>query len=169
MMLPSSTYSSNEHNEIYLAGGCLWGVQEFIRYVPGVLWTEAGRVNGTSRTTQGEYDGYAECVRVLFSLKKISVFDLLNCFFEIIDPYSLNQQGKDIGKKYRTGIYSENEWHLQEARRYIQTYLDVEKVCIEVLPLSNYIRSEDEHQDRLYRFPDDSCHIPKKLLHKYKN
>ena len=104
-----------------------------------------------------------------FSLKKISLFDLLNCFFEIIDPYSLNQQGKDIGRKYRTGIYSENKWHLQEARNYIQTYLDVEKVVVEVQPLSNYIRSDDEHQDRLSRFPDDSSHIPKKLLHKYKN
>ena len=92
----------------------------------------------------------------------------MSCYFENIDPYSLNQQGTDIGKKYRTGIYSENKWHLQEARRYIHTYLDIEKVCIEVLPLSNYIRSEDEHQDRLYRFPGDSCHIPKKLLHKYK-
>ena len=54
----------NNNQEIYLAGGCLWGVQEFFRYIPGVISTEAGRANGSSQSIDGAYDGYAECVRI---------------------------------------------------------------------------------------------------------
>jgi peptide-methionine (S)-S-oxide reductase len=88
--------------EIYFAGGCLWGVQEFVRHLPGVIQTEAGRANGTSSSTKGEYDGYAECVRTVFDPAKVTLGRLLEYLFEIIDPYSINQQGPDIGEKYRT-------------------------------------------------------------------
>ena len=91
--------------------------------------------------------------------------------FEIIDPYSIDRQGPDIGKKYRTGIYSLNEEHLLEARQFIESEQSSEKsrpISVEVLPLSNYLKSADEHQDRLQRFPDDVCHLPKKLLYKYR-
>ena len=100
--------------EIYLAGGCLWGVQEFIRHLPGVIETEAGRANGTSQTIHGEYDGYVECVRTLFDQNQLTIGRLLEYLFEIIDPYSINQQGPDIGEKYRTGIYSHSEKQLLE-------------------------------------------------------
>jgi len=63
--------------EIYLAGGCLWGVQEFVRHLPGVIQTEAGRANGTSSSTKGEYDGYAACVRTVFDPAKVTVGQLL--------------------------------------------------------------------------------------------
>ena len=91
--------------EIFFAGGCLWGVQEFLRHLPGVASTEAGRANGSANIKQGEYDGYAECVRTLFHPDRVSVKQLMSYFFEIIDPYSLNQQGADRGEKYRTGVY----------------------------------------------------------------
>ena len=92
--------------EIFLAGGCLWGVQEFLRHLPGVASTEAGRANGsTTNSNSVDYDGYAECVRTLFDPSKVSVEQLMGYFFEIIDPYSLNRQGADRGKKYRTGVY----------------------------------------------------------------
>lgn len=71
--------------EIYLAGGCLWGVQEFVRHLPGVIATKAGRANGSTDTTQSPYDGYAECVRTQFDPEKVSVETLLGYFFEIID------------------------------------------------------------------------------------
>jgi peptide-methionine (S)-S-oxide reductase len=83
---------------IYLAGGCLWGVQEFLKTLNGVIKTEAGRANGTSKTLEGEYDGYAECVKTVFDPNIISVSQLISCLFEIIDPYSLNKQGADVGK-----------------------------------------------------------------------
>ncbi len=155
---------------IYLAGGCLWGVQEFIKYVPGVLDTEAGRANGTSDSTNSDYDGYAECVRVDFEQTEVSVTQLVKYLFEIIDPYSINQQGNDVGLKYRTGIYSENSDHLAEATSYIQARCDADKIAVEVLPLTNYIASDEEHQHRLSRHKDDHhlCHIPWSLLHKYR-
>jgi len=157
------------HTEvIYLAGGCLWGVQEFVRHLPGVIKTEAGRANGTSSSTQSEYDGYAECVRTVFDPVELSVPRLVEYLFEIIDPYSINQQGPDVGEKYRTGVYSESEAHLNEAKQWIALCKDADRIAVEVLPLTNYIPSDPEHQDRLTRCPEDSCHIPKGLLHKYK-
>lgn len=154
--------------EIYFAGGCLWGVQEYLRHLPGVISTEAGRANGTSATTKSEYDGYAECVRTQFNPEVVSVEQLMDYFFEIIDPYSTNKQGDDIGEKYRTGVYSSNNNHLTEARKYIDSRDDAAQIVVEVLLLSNYVQSDDEHQDRLTRYPDDYCHIPKNILHKYK-
>ena len=154
--------------EVYLAGGCLWGVQEFVCHLPGVIQTEAGRANGTSSSTKGEYDGYAECVRTVFDPAKVTVGQLLEYLFEIIDPCSINQQGPDVGEKYRTGVYSKSEAHLNEAKQWIASRKDADHIVVEVLPLTNYISSDPEHQDRLTRCPEDSCHIPKGLLHKYK-
>lgn len=153
---------------VYFAGGCLWGVQEFIKTLPGVTSTEAGRANGTSYTLDGDYDGYAECVKAAFDPKIVNVNELMEYFFEIIDPYSLNQQGEDVGVKYRTGVYSENPTHLDEAKAYIREREDADHIVVEVLPLTNYLRSAEEHQDRLTRCPDDYCHIPKDILSKYK-
>jgi peptide-methionine (S)-S-oxide reductase len=80
----------------------------------------------------------------------------------------VNQQGEDVGEKYRTGVYSTEPAHLEQAKRYISNRKDAEKIVVEVLPLNNFVASDDEHQDRLTRFPNDYCHIPKPLLHKYK-
>lgn len=153
---------------IYFARGCLWGVQAFIRTLKGVISTEAGRANGTTNILDGEYDGYAECVKTEFDPKVVSVSELMDYFFEIIDPYSLNKQGQDVGKKYRSGVYSKIDSHLKEAREYISKRSDKERIVVEILPLTNYVRSADEHQDRLEKYPDDYCHIPKSILNKYK-
>ncbi|MGK0555170.1 peptide-methionine (S)-S-oxide reductase [Macrococcus capreoli] len=153
---------------IYIAGGCLWGVQAFMKTVPGVVLTEAGRANGTTNTLDGDYDGYAECVKVTFDSNKTSVSKLMEDFFLIIDPYSLNQQGIDVGEKYRTGVYSKNPKHLEQAEVFINKRTDKDKIMVEVQPLTNYIRSPDEHQDYLDRHPNDYCHIPHDLMRKYK-
>lgn len=154
---------------IYLAGGCLWGVQAFVKTIPGVVATEAGRANGTTNELEGEYDGYAECVKTTFNPEQISVAQLMDELFSIIDPYSVNKQGIDEGPKYRTGVYSENERHLEIARKYIDGREDKDKVVVEVMPLSNYVRSADEHQDHLDKHPDHYCHIPVELMRKYTN
>ncbi len=152
---------------IYFAGGCLWGVQAFIKTLKGVIYTQAGRANGHSNTLEGEYDGYAECVKTEFDPEIVTVTQLMDYFFEIIDPYSMNKQGNDVGKKYRTGVYSKEPQHLEDAKNYITERADREKIVVEVLPLMNFVKSADEHQDRLDRCPYDYCHIPKELLHKY--
>lgn len=155
--------------ELYLAGGCLWGVQAFIKTLPGVTFTEAGRVNGTSQCIDSAYDGYAECVRTRFEPTIVSVEQLMAYLFEIIDPYSINQQGPDSGQKYRTGVYSNKPTHLEEARAFIAARDDADRIAVEVLPLLNYVPSAEEHQDRLARFPEDSCHIPAEQLTKYQS
>lgn len=156
------------NNVIYFAGGCLWGVQAFIKTLPGVVATEAGRANGKTNSLNSDYDGYVECVKTTFDENVISVTQLTKFFFEIIDPYSINKQGNDIGQKYRTGIYSENNNHLEVARNYIDSRDDCKKIVVEVGLLTNYVKSAEEHQDRLNKFPNDYCHIPKELLIKYR-
>lgn len=153
---------------IYIAGGCLWGVQAFIKTLPGVASTEAGRANGISQSLEGDYDGYAECVKTEFDPSIVTVTQLMGYLFEIIDPYSLNKQGQDVGKKYRTGIYSESPEHLQQAGAFLKARADYDAIAVEVLPLENYVRSAEEHQDRLAKYPNDYCHIPQGILNKYK-
>ncbi|MBU6089296.1 peptide-methionine (S)-S-oxide reductase [Mammaliicoccus sciuri] len=153
---------------IYLAGGCLWGVQAFVKTLPGVIETEAGRANGSSRTLEGEYDGYAECVKTVFDPAIVQVEDLMSYLFEIIDPYSMNKQGEDVGLKYRTGVYSEEEYHLEDARQFIANRSDADRIAVEVKPLENYVRSAEEHQDCLEKCPDDYCHISQEMMNKYK-
>lgn len=153
---------------IYFAGGCLWGVQHFIKSLPGVIKTEAGRANGKTNSLEGEYDGYAECVKTVFDPEKVTVSQLMDYFFEIINPYSVNKQGIDVGEKYRTGVYSLNAEHLNAAEKYIAERQDSDRIKVEVLPLTNYVKSAEEHQDRLEKFPNDYCHIPKQILNKYR-
>ena len=156
------------HNteEIYLAGGCLWGVQEFVRHLPGVIKTEAGSANGTTNSTHSEYDGYAECVRTVFEPAQVSVSNLVEYLFEIIDPY-INQQGPDIGEKYHRCV-QQNRSPSERSQTMDRIRNDADRIAVEVLPLSNYIPSDPEHQDRLTRCPEDACHLPKELLYKYK-
>lgn len=154
--------------EIYLAGGCLWGVQEFVRHLPGVVHTEAGRANGTNKTTKGAYDGFAECVKTTFAPEKTSVENLVDHLFEIIDPYSKDQQGPDKGPRYRTGIYSKNPRHLEAAKNHLRKRPDHAAIKIEITLLTNFVRSDEEHQDRLKKYPNDPCHIPKSRLHQHK-
>ncbi|WP_416350150.1 peptide-methionine (S)-S-oxide reductase [Mammaliicoccus lentus] len=154
---------------VYIAGGCLWGVQAFFKTLPGVIDTEAGRANGESPTLEGPYDGYAECVKVIYNPEIVSINDLMHYLFEIIDPYSVNKQGQDEGLKYRTGLYSTEQAHLEEARAFISSRDDASQIAIEIKLLTNYITSAPEHQDRLTKYPNDYCHIPRALLKKYQS
>lgn len=151
---------------VYVAGGCLWGVEAFFATIPGIIHTEAGRANGRSSKLDGPYDGYAECVKLHFDDRMLTITDIMNYLFEIIDPYSVNQQGNDIGEKYRTGLYSCVDDHLIEARQFIERRKDRDQIAVEVLPLSNYIKSAEEHQQHLEKYPEDMhmCHISKDLL-----
>lgn len=95
---------------IYLAGGCFWGLQKFIDNVPGVMETEVGYANG--HTVHPSYEdvcynntGHAETVKVVYDESRVSLAFLLNLFYDVIDPVSVNRQGADVGTQYRTGIY----------------------------------------------------------------
>ncbi|WP_249664215.1 peptide-methionine (S)-S-oxide reductase, partial [Lysinibacillus sp. D4B1_S16] len=90
--------------------------------------------NGTSQTPEGDYDGYAECVKTEFNPSVVTIQELMGYFFEIIDPYSLNKQGQDVSEKYRTGVYSENPEHLLEAKAFLGARNDYDFALVEVLP-----------------------------------
>ena len=99
-------------NTIYLAGGCFWGLQKFFDQFDGVISTEVGYANGPDRApTYQEVcadSGHAETVKVVYDEAKISLSQLLDYYFMVIDPLSVNKQGHDEGIQYRTGIYYMN-------------------------------------------------------------
>ena len=151
-------------HEIYLAGGCFWGVEEYFSRVPGVIDAVSGYANGKGDTTQYELvkqTGHAETVHVTYNAKKISLKDVLLHYFRIIDPLSKNKQGHDVGTQYRTGVYYTDDQDLatidavfQEIRAKYDQDLAVEKG-----KLNNFIVAEDYHQDYLQKHPDGYCHI----------
>ena len=96
--------------EIYLAGGCYWGVEKYISQIKGVLQTDVGFANGdvdapTYQQVRYENTGHAETVRVLYDPQVLSLPVLLKLFYKIIDPTSVDRQGEDVGHQYRTGVY----------------------------------------------------------------
>ncbi len=152
--------------EIYLAGGCFWGMEKYLSSIRGVLSTEVGYANG--RTLHPTYEdvchkntGHAETVRVEYDPEVISLRFLLQLYFEAIDPTAVNRQGADVGVQYRTGIYYTDPADLpviQEAIGELQKTLD-RPVAVEVKPLENYSPAEEYHQKYLDKNPGGYCHI----------
>lgn len=150
--------------EVYLAGGCFWGVEAYFSNLDGVIKTEVGYANGKTATTTYEelkVTGFAETVKVSFDEEIISLNEIFEHFYYIIDPTSLNKQGNDVGSQYRTGIYSRSEAILKAARNFlnIKQENEKEKILVEVKVLNNYIRAEEYHQDYLKKNPAGYCHI----------
>lgn len=150
--------------EIYLAGGCFWGVDAYFSNLDGVVATQVGYANGNALTTTYEElykTDFAETVKVTFDEEKISLEDILEHFYYIINPFSLNRQGNDLGRQYRTGIYSKNEKDLEFARDFLskkQKEAD-RKILVEVQELRSFVVAEAYHQDYLKKNPAGYCHI----------
>ncbi len=83
-----------------------------------------------------------------FDPEQVSVEQLIEALFEIIDPYSLNRQGADVGAKYRTGVYSKDRSHLRRAKEWIFARIDESRIVVEVMPLTNDVKSGASHQER---------------------
>ena len=152
--------------KIILAGGCFWGVEEFLSRINGVVSTEVGYANG--RTENPTYEGictkntyFAEVCLVNYDENIISLKELLAKFWTIIDPTSLNKQGNDVGSQYRTGIYYVDSSDLQEilnSKEELQKSYS-KKIVTEVKPLENYYKAEEYHQKYLKKNPNGYCHI----------
>lgn len=152
--------------EIYLAGGCFWGVEKYLALIDGVVETEVGYANGnTANPTYEEVcrrgTGHAETVRVKYDSDKIDLAFLLDQYYGIIDPTSVDRQGGDIGTQYRTGVYYADEADLPVIKR---SLAELQKTCqeplaIEAKPLENYYRAEEYHQKYLEKNPAGYCHI----------
>lgn len=148
-----------------LAGGCFWGVQELVRKLPGVISSKVGYSGGdVANATYRNHGTHAEAVEIIFDPQKISFRDLLEFFFQIHDPTTVNRQGNDIGMSYRSAIYYTSD----EQRRVAEdTIADVDasglwpgKVVTKVEPAGPFWDAEAEHQDYLQRIPDGyTCHF----------
>ena len=147
-----------------LAGGCFWGMQDLIRKMPGVLSTRVGYTGGdVPNATYRHHGTHAEGIEVIFDPDQISYRQLLEFFFQIHDPSTLNRQGNDRGLSYRSAIYFEYDAQKAEAERTIKDVdasgLWPDKVVTEVEPVGDFWEAEPEHQDYLERIPNGyTCH-----------
>lgn len=157
-------YKNSRYKEIYLAGGCFWGIQAYIDRIIGVEYTNVGYANGNSEETNYssvKETGHAETVYVVYDPEKITLEELLGYFYGIIDPTSLNKQGDDMGSQYRSGIYyvDEEDREIIEAVTANEQAKLGEKIVTEIQPLKNYVLAEDYHQNYLDKNPGGYCHI----------
>lgn len=147
--------------QITLAGGCFWCLEAVYELVDGVTAVESGYCNGHVRQPSYEQvcegdTGHAEVVRVSFDEARISLREILEIFFAIHDPTTLNRQGNDVGPQYRSGIY----WHDEAQRAVAQAVWDAAqaahrgRVVTELQRLDNYWRAEDDHQHYYANHPN---------------
>lgn len=156
--------------EIYLAGGCFWGVQKFFDQFDGVVSTEVGYANGPTESPSYQEvcgsSGHAETVRIEYDESRITLTELLDRYFMVIDPLSVNRQGHDEGVQYRTGVYYTQESQLPE----IEAVFSRERekagapLAVELLPLENFYTAEEYHQKYLDKNPGGYCHIAPAML-----
>lgn len=160
-----------ETKKIYFAGGCFWGTEHFLRQVRGVQATQVGYANGdieepTYQQVCTGKTGFAETVEVVYNPHDVPLKLLVELFFKTIDPTSLNRQGNDRGSQYRTGIY----YTSSEQLPIIASCIDVLRtayqspIVIELMPLENFYKAEDYHQDYLVKNADGYCHIDPSLF-----
>ena len=154
-------------SEIYLAGGCYWGVQKYMDSIRGVTETAVGFANGptanpTYHQVRYEQTGHAETVRVVYDPAVLPLRALLRLFLRIIDPLSVDRQGEDAGHQYRTGVY----WTDPADEDIVRAVL-AEKaaalgraLAVEALPLENFYPAETYHQKYLDKNPNGYCHVP---------
>ena len=148
-----------------------WGMQKFLDQFPGVLKTEVGYANGPDKAPNYRdvcnNSGHAETVRVDYDETVLPLRELLQFYFMVIDPVSVNRQGMDAGIQYRTGIYYTEESQLPEIEA---VYREVEEqvkkpLAVEVRPLENFFSAELYHQKYLDKNPGGYCHIPTHYFH----
>lgn len=152
--------------KVYLAGGCFWGISEFFSRIPGISSTVTGYANSlvanpTYPQVRAQETDAAETVEITFDPDVISFEQILHAFFLVIDPLSVNKQGHNVGRSYRTGIY-----YTDEATRTVgaKSLSELEqklgrKPAVELLPLDNFYRAEEYHQDYLKKNPQGYCHV----------
>ena len=156
---------------IYLAGGCFWGMQKFLDQFEGVVSTQVGYSNGPDKAPSYQQvcrnSGHAETVRVDYDEGRLSLPRLMELYFLVVDPLSLNKQGEDEGIQYRTGVYYTDPDQLPVLRAAFEA--EERKVgaplMVELLPLQNFFPAEEYHQKYLDKNPGGYCHIPAHRLH----
>lgn len=156
--------------EIYLAGGCFWGVEEYFSRIEGVVDTDVGYANGRRENPTYEQvctgtTGHAETTYLKYDEGVVTLEFLLEKFFKIIDPTLLNRQGGDIGNQYRTGIYYLDEEDIPVIKEKMDQVGERyrEPIVTELEPLRSYFSAEEYHQDYLKKNPGGYCHVDMSL------
>jgi peptide-methionine (S)-S-oxide reductase len=150
--------------KIVLAGGCFWGMEDLIKKQPGVLETVVGYTGGANdNPTYENHPGHAEAVEISYDREKTSYQKLLDFFFRVHDPTTLNQQGNDRGPSYRSAIFYGNAEEQKEAEKFMaivnQSGRWKDPVVTTLEPLGKFYPAEDYHQDYLQKNPAGySCH-----------
>jgi peptide-methionine (S)-S-oxide reductase len=148
-----------------LAGGCFWGMEDLFRKRPGVISTRVGYTGGDiPNATYGNHRGHAEALEIVFDPEQTSYREILEFFFQIHDPTTLNRQGNDVGTSYRSAIF-----YLDDEQRSVaqQTIAEIDvsgrwpgRVVTEVTPAGPFWEAEPEHQNYLERYPSGyTCHF----------
>lgn len=157
--------------QIYLAGGCFWGVQRYFDQFEGIKKTTVGYANGKTENpiyqdVKKGMTGHAETIEIFYDESRISLKEILDHYFEVIDPVSVNKQGEDEGISYRTGIFyvdtkdidTINKKMAEEQTKYNKP------LAVLVEKLDNFWPAEEYHQKYLEKNPGAYCHIPKSFF-----
>lgn len=149
----------------YIAGGCFWGMEELFRTRKGILNTEVGYIGGDNENpTYRNHPGHAEGIEITYDSSQTSFKEILDYFYRIHNPTTINRQGNDRGESYRSAIFYQNE----EEKNIAQEMIDIvnesqkweDKVATTLEPFSPFWAAEPEHQDYLQKYPNGyTCHF----------
>lgn len=164
-----------KQKEIYLAGGCFWGMQAYFENIPGIICAEVGYANGniedpTYEMVCHQETGFAEAVHIIYLEDMIKLEFILTMYFQVIDPTAFHRQGNDIGSQYRTGIYytdTSDAPIILVALHQLQLAYK-ENIVVEHKALMNFYLAEPKHQEYLRKHKNGYCHIPKQKIEEAK-
>ena len=148
----------------YLAGGCFWGLEELFRTQKGILEITAGYTGGYNENPSYEnHPGHAEALEIIYDDAQTNFWHLLDFFFQIHNPTTLNQQGNDVGSSYRSAIFYQNEEEKKQSERFIKIVNDSKRwpatVVTTLEPFKKFYKAEEYHQDYLQKNPGGyTCH-----------
>lgn len=155
----------SNYKKAYLAGGCFWGMEDLFRTRPGVIDTEVGYIGGENENpTYRNHPGHAEGIEIVYDPNVTSFKLLLDYFFRIHNPTTIDRQGNDIGSSYRSAIFFQNEEEKEIAKEMIALVNDSKKweskVVTTLEPYTKFWPAEPEHQDYLVKHPNGyTCHF----------
>jgi peptide-methionine (S)-S-oxide reductase len=148
----------------YIAGGCFWGMEELFRVRKGIKDTEVGYLGGQNdHPTYRNHPGHAEGIELVYDSNETSFREILDYFFRIHNPTTVDRQGNDIGSSYRSAIFFQNDEEKQISKEVIaivnQSQRWGAKVVTTLEPYTTFWPAEPEHQDYLLRNPNGyTCH-----------
>ncbi|MRX63735.1 peptide-methionine (S)-S-oxide reductase MsrA [Maribacter luteus] len=155
----------NNDKKAYIAGGCFWGMEELFRTRPGVKDTEVGYIGGENEhPTYKNHPGHAEGIEITYDPSVTTFKELLDYFFRMHNPTTIDRQGNDLGSSYRSAIFFQNEEEKEQAQE-VMAIVDASqkwegKVVTTLEPYTTFWPAEPEHQDYLVRNPNGyTCHF----------